>query len=681
MANTIDILVRANDQASKTLGSLQGRLDTFGASATRAGTGLLKMTAPFIAVGAASIAAFAKVDKGMSELRTSTGFTGVKLDALGESFKAVAREVPNDINEVAQAMGQLATTTGATGKPLEDLTTTILNAARISGGQAAPMAEQFSRSLKLWEIPAERGGEAVDTLMAASQKYGVELSQLLGLTNEYGSVLKVAGLGLAETADMQARLTATGINYSRVSPGFNMAFRKWADAGLDVKDMLGETINAMKNAETQQDALAIAQEAFGAEGATRLTDAVRLGALSLDGLGDALRNSAGLTNTTADAAMTFTEKMTMMKNQIVLAIAPLGEQLAGAFESILPHITRAIELIADFTERHPTLARNILIGAGAVGVLAVALIGLGMVASGAGIALGILLSPITLVVTAIVGAVTLIILALTKWREGTKEVVNVIIDLAFLAATGWAKAFDFMVGTIIGAVSKILGAFSGLLRMFGQDEMADAIDGWKDSMKGFELGAAKSLDKVKQSVKDAAGAGIDLMGDSLDGLQDKLTTFIKGTEDSETTLQDLQRTAQETSAALGGGAGGGPGAGGPTGGGLVPNIVGLGGGGGGTGVGGGGVGGGGGAPMFTAPPGMELMAAIAGKGEMEVLRLVENENRRLRGQGPLGETGSGNADDDWGRGTINIHIDGKQVASSTDGHNGDNANTEWNTRS
>ena len=69
MANTIDILVRANDQASKTLGNLQGRLDTFGASATRAGTGLLKMTAPFIAVGAASIAAFAKVDKGMSELR------------------------------------------------------------------------------------------------------------------------------------------------------------------------------------------------------------------------------------------------------------------------------------------------------------------------------------------------------------------------------------------------------------------------------------------------------------------------------------------------------------------------------------------------------------------------------------------------------------------------------------
>ena len=59
MANTIDILVRANDQASKTIGSLQGRLDTFGQSATRAGTGLLKMTAPFLALGAASIVAFA----------------------------------------------------------------------------------------------------------------------------------------------------------------------------------------------------------------------------------------------------------------------------------------------------------------------------------------------------------------------------------------------------------------------------------------------------------------------------------------------------------------------------------------------------------------------------------------------------------------------------------------------
>jgi TP901 family phage tail tape measure protein len=675
MANTIDILVRANDQASKTLGSLQGRLDTFGQSATRAGTGLLKMTAPFIAVGAASIAAFAKVDKSMAELRTSTGFTGARLEELGESFKSISKEVPNDINEVAQAMGQLATTTGATGKPLEDLTKTILNAARISGGQAAPMAEKFSRSIKLWQIPAEKGGEAVDILTAASQKYGVNLSELLTLTNEYGSVLKVAGLGLAETADMQARLTATGINYSRVSPGFNMAFRKWADAGLDVKDMLGETINAMKNAETQQDALAIAQEQFGAEGATRLTDAVRLGALSLDGLGDALKDSAGLTNTTADAAMTFTEKMAMMKNQIMLAIAPLGEQLAGAFESILPHITRAIELIADFTERHPTLARNILIGAGAVAVLALGLIALGMAASGASVAIGILFAPITLIVIAIVGAVTLIILALTKWREGTKEVVNVIIDLAFLAAMGWAKAFDFMVKTIVFAVSKILGAFSGLLRMFGQDEMADAIDGWTDSMKGFELGAAKSLDKVKQSVKDLAGQGIDKAGESLDGLQEKLTTFIKGTEDSADAVEGLKDSAQKTSVALGGGAG--TGAGSPTGGGLVPNIVGLGGGGGGTGVGGGG-----GWPT-TGPPGAALMAAISAAGSPdEVLRIVENENRRLKGLRPLKGIGSESEDiNSWGGGTINIHIDGKQVASSTDAHNGDNANTEFNTRS
>ena len=678
MANTIDILVRANDQASKTIGSLQGKLDKFGSSATRAGTGLLKMTAPFLALGAASIVAFAKVDRGMSELIIATGFTGVKLDALEESFKTVAREVPNDINEVAQAMGHLATTTGATGKPLEDLTKTILNAARITGGQAAPMAEQFSRSLKLWEIPAARGSEAVDILMAASQKYGVELSQLLGLTNEYGSVLKVAGLGLAETADMQARLTATGINYSRVSPGFNMAFRKWAEAGLDVKDMLGQTINAMKNAETQQDALAIAQEEFGAEGATRLTDAVRLGALSLDGLGDALRDSEGLTNTTAAAAMTFTEKMAMMKNQIILAAAPLGEQLTEGFEKILPHITRAIEFIADFTERHPTLARNVLIGAAAVAVLAMGLIALGRAATGASVAIGILTSPVTLIAAAIIGAVILIVLALTKWRDATKRMVNRWIDDLFVMAEITAKVFDFIVNIIMKKISKILGPIANMFRMIGQDDMANAIDGWRDSMEGFELSSTKALDKLKQNVKDLAGQGIDKVGDSLDGLQEKLTTFIKGTEDSTDAVEGLKDTAEKTTTALGGGAGGGPGAGGPTGGGLVPNIVGLGGGGGGTGVGGGG----GGWPT-TGPPGMALMAAISNaESADEVFRIVENENRRLKGLKPLKVIGSESEDiNSWGGGSITINIDGKEVASTIDPHNGDNANTEFNTRS
>jgi TP901 family phage tail tape measure protein len=674
MANTIDILVRANDQASKTIGSLQGKLDKFGSSATRAGTSLLKMTAPFLAVGAASIVAFAKVDRGMSELRIATGFTGVKLDALGESFKTVAREVPNDINEVAQAMGQLATTTGATGKPLEDLTKTILNVARITGGQAAPMAEQFSRSLKLWEIPAERGSEAVDILMAASQKYGVELSQLLGLTNEYGSVLKVAGLGLAETADMQARLTATGINYSRVSPGFNMAFRKWAEAGLDVKDMLGQTINAMKNAETQQDALAIAQEEFGAEGATRLTDAVRLGALSLDGLGDALRDSAGLTNITADAAITFTEKMAIMKNQIILAAAPLGEQLAGAFEKILPQITKAIELVADFTERHPTLARNIVIGAAAVAVLAMGLIALGRVAIGASSAIAILTSPVILIAAAIIGAVILIVLALTKWRDATKRMVSRWIDDLFVMAEVTAKVFDFIVNIIIKTIAKILGPIANMFRMIGQDDMANAIDGWRDSMEGFELSSTKALDKLKQTMKDAADKGIDKVGESLDGLQEKLTTFIKGTEDSADAVEGLKDTAEKTSTALGGGGGGGgPGAGDP----IIPNVIGLGGGGGGAGVGGGG-----GWPT-TGPPGMALMAAISNaESADEVLRLVENENRRLKGLKPLKGIGSESEDiNSWGGGSITINIDGKEVASAIDPHNGDNANTESNTRS
>ena len=99
--------------------------------------------------------------------------------------------------------------------------------------------------------------------------------------------------------------------------------------------------------------------------------------------------------------------------------------------------------------------------------------------------------------------------------------------------------------------------------------------------------------------------------------------------------------------------------------------------------GGTGVGGGGGGWPTTGPPGMALMAAISNaESADEVFRIVENENRRLKGLKPLKVIGSESEDiNSWGGGSITINIDGKEVASTIDPHNGDNANTEFNTRS
>ncbi|MFZ4452090.1 phage tail tape measure protein [Salibacterium aidingense] len=342
----IDALFK-KDKAEKDMKGFQKSMQNVGKRAKTVGKNMTKyVTAPLAAIGAAGFAAANELDKAYKDIQTATGATGDSLEGLKDDFKTVFKDVPNSADEVSGALGNLNTLTGATGHTLQDLTKSVLDASRSLGEDGVANSQAFGQAMQQWQIPAEEGPAIMDKLFVATQDYGVGLGDLTGYLNKYGSVLQNAGFTMDESADLFGRLEASGLSVSRVMPGLNMAFRNWADEGKNSREEFQKTIEKMQDAETETEALAIATEEFGAEGAQRLTTAIRNGTIpSLDELGDALEGSEGAVQKNAEETMTFGEKLQQLKNKAMVGLEPVGRIMLDLAEQYLPPLINTLETV------------------------------------------------------------------------------------------------------------------------------------------------------------------------------------------------------------------------------------------------------------------------------------------------------------------------------------------------
>lgn len=306
--------ILAKDKASKALGKVEGKLDRL--------SGVIAGVAAGAAAGLAKIGG--DFDQAFDQIAIGTGAVGDDLEALKADFKGALAETPADMDMVADAMTQLNTLTGATGETLQELTVGVSEASRMLGEDGTANAEAFGRAMTQWQIPAEEGQDQLDALFKATQDYGVSLGGITSHLNEYGSVLDNAGFSMEESAALFGSLESSGLSVSRVMPGLNKAFRDWAGEGKNVQDELAKTINEIEGAESSTEALAVATEVFGAEGAQRMTSAIRSGAIELDDLSGALGGAEGLIGETAEQTDSWQEKLSKLKNEGLVAVEPLA---------------------------------------------------------------------------------------------------------------------------------------------------------------------------------------------------------------------------------------------------------------------------------------------------------------------------------------------------------------------
>ena len=315
----LEAVARVRDEFSQPLGKM--------------GKGVQGLGTKFLAAGAVITAVGAKAGRDWDAAKTTivqgTGATGDALDGLLGSFQNLSGTIAGADNDaVANAVADVNTAFRLTGPALEEVSTQVLQAKGAFGEFDIP---QLGRSMKVFGLESDQAGRYLDFVGTVAQDTGVPIGKLLTQSQTFGPVMKNLGIGAEGTAAFFGKLHEAGVDVTRVMPGMNQAMRKAAKEG--VTDLQGHIDGAMlkiREAKTDTEALTIATETFGAEGAQRMTAAIRGGILpTLSELDGQYENTEGRTKAAYEETVTLGDHVAMMKDRFLALVGPAGDVAAG----------------------------------------------------------------------------------------------------------------------------------------------------------------------------------------------------------------------------------------------------------------------------------------------------------------------------------------------------------------
>ena len=315
----------ALDRAEKQVKGFSGRLSKgLKAGLLAAGAGAAAVTA-----GLTKLAFDA--DEARAVVLRATGAVGEEAKKQTNEFLEVAGRVPEALNVVAEAFGDVRTRFKGSNEAVGQLTESLIDYARVSGGDPVLVSTNLGRAFQSWTDDATVAIGSLDTLTKVGQDYGYTADRIAKDMQKFGPVFKNAGFSIEETAVIMARLHGAGVDLTRVTPGINAFLRKVAEAGGDPRQALIDAENAIRNAKTEAEALALATKFFGAEGAQRLVAAIRGSEAIFTGLQGEIDAAEGSLQTTVDTTTTLKERFQEFINN---AKTNIQQKLLAAFESI-----------------------------------------------------------------------------------------------------------------------------------------------------------------------------------------------------------------------------------------------------------------------------------------------------------------------------------------------------------
>lgn len=116
-----------------------------------------------------------------------------------------------------------------------------------------------------------------------------------------------------------------------------------------------ETIDSIKNAKTETEALTIASDLFGKKGAAEMTQAIREGRLSVDDLSGALSDYGDVVSDTFETTLDPWDDAAVAMNNLKLAGADLGSSILTTLQ---PTIDKVVNKVKEFTTWFKNLDDN-----------------------------------------------------------------------------------------------------------------------------------------------------------------------------------------------------------------------------------------------------------------------------------------------------------------------------------
>lgn len=383
-----------------------------------------RVSAPIVAIGAASYAAFNEVDGGMDIIIKKTGATGGALDDMGKIMEDIATSIPTDFETAGTAIGGVNTRFGVTGDKLRDLSTQYIRFAKINDTDVNSAIETTQKALTAFGLSADDAGKYLDYLTSVSQRTGADVSSLSNTVLSNSAAFKDMGLSLYDATELMGQLEVSGADSAVVMNGLSKALKTATDKGIPLDKALGDLQRSIERGKGSTDGLTLAYQYFGKSGA-QVYEAVKSGAIDFNNLSVAADNTGNVVTDTFNATLDPADNFEIAMNAIKVTGASLAEIVMPALNVAL---TKIRDVVLSLKERWDGLTegqkQTIVTIAGVVAAIGPLVFGIGSLITKVGSAISVIgnlkgaftaLSPKAVAIGAVVAAVAALIIA--NWDD------------------------------------------------------------------------------------------------------------------------------------------------------------------------------------------------------------------------------------------------------------------------
>jgi TP901 family phage tail tape measure protein len=396
---------RAVARTNAEFGVFQKTTEKFAKSAERigkkfqsVGTAMsVGITLPVIAAGAASVRAFAEYETALVGVGKTTNISGAELQALGQQFLKLSKEIPVSSTELLQ-LGQTAAQLGVSGSDnVLKFSATLAKLSRASDVAGEEGAANLARFITVTRGSVANVENYASALVALGNTSAATESEILSFALRLGASTSIFNVTGEQSLGIATALKSVGIEAEAGSSAVQRAMGNMNEAigkGGQQMEMLSRVTGiAAKDLKERfkTDAVGVLREfaagldkveksggdvsqALAYFGMTGVRDIQVLGALSKNvGLLDeklAMASKGFKENTALQAEFsaqvgTLDNQWQLFKNRIGVVAIALGEKLKPAIIKVFG----AIEAVFSFLEGNPTLLYFIAAIAGLMAVL------------------------------------------------------------------------------------------------------------------------------------------------------------------------------------------------------------------------------------------------------------------------------------------------------------------------
>lgn len=308
--------------------------------------GKLGVSGPILAGIATATVALTKLGQefngAMAEIVKGTGATGESLTALNQNLQnLMASGVGAPVKELGVMIADLNTRFGSTGEELETLTDQFDMFAGVTGQDAHTAINNVADVIKKWGMETKDIKPLLDQLTKAGQDSGISVQVLTQTLNQSKTIFSQFGMSVTTSIAFMEQLAKSGIDTNTAMTGMRFALAKFATEGKDAQKAFQEVSNAIKNAESDTEALNIALDTFGSKSGAEMINVFRNSAYSIDDFTNALMGAGGVIEATDEASRTSLDAIEDLANTFKGTFAGFGQ----GFDYLLRDVVDSIQSI------------------------------------------------------------------------------------------------------------------------------------------------------------------------------------------------------------------------------------------------------------------------------------------------------------------------------------------------